>query len=45
MKDEERKAFIGQIHRGIKKRIKNHQRAIRHNVRQQLKTISREESK
>jgi hypothetical protein len=31
--------------RGIKKQIKHNQRAVRHNVRQYLKTISREESK
>jgi len=47
MKNQEIKALQklrNSVHRGIKKRIKNDQRSVRHNVRQQLKIISREES-
>ena len=46
MKNEiETLKLVSKIRKGIKKQIKHKQRAVRHNVRQQLKAISREESR
>ena len=44
-KEERRELRLrSRVHHGIKKRIKEDQRAKRHSVREQLKQIAREES-
>jgi hypothetical protein len=46
MKKEDRRElrFKASVHHGIKKRIKSERRATRHNIKEQLKEIAREES-
>jgi len=42
---KEQEKFARSFKRGLKKQIKNYQRAVRHDVRIQLKQLIREENK